>query len=167
MLSRFLEDAQTFRGIDAADVPDMHLQTAAGERVYLCVQGAMLIETHDHSGPPSVSAIPRTIDRGEFVVTGTRAAFTGTKQIRQWLWSELIEIEHAGGAPWTSIAVSNRQKTFGVRYNKEHQDEIRFSIELAVATAQGTREFLIHTLKDELSSARPGVPRSEGASAHL
>jgi hypothetical protein len=166
-LSRFLEDAQTFRGLEPGDVPDMHVQTTAGERVYLCVQGAMLTEPQGEPEQQSTESSPRTIDQGELVVTSTRAVFTGTKQVRQWLWSQLGSIEHADAGPWTSITVTNRNKTFGIRYNKEHQDEIRFIIELAVATAQGTRDFLIHTLKDELSVTRTQLLASEGASARL
>jgi hypothetical protein len=166
-LSRFLEDAQTFRGLDAVDVPGMHVQTTAGERVYLCVQGAMLTEPRGEPAQESRESPPRTIDQGEFVVTSTRAVFTGTKQVRQWLWSQLVSIEHSEAGPWTSIAVTNRSKVFGIRYNKEHQDEIRFIIELAVATAQGTRDFLIHTLKDELSAARTQMLSSDAASARL
>jgi hypothetical protein len=166
-LSHFLEDAQTFKGVEPADVPDMHLQTIAGERIYLCVQGAMLIEPPGEPGQPSGEQLPRTIDQGEFVVTSTRAVFTGTKQVRQWQWSQLNGIEHADAGPWTSIAVTSRQKTFGIRYNKEHQDEIRFIIELAVATAQGTRDFLIHTLKDELLATRTHLMTPDGAPAHF
>jgi hypothetical protein len=153
-LRRFLEDAQTFRGVEPAAVSGLHLQTTAGERVYLCVQGATLIASPDDSGP--VGMAPRAIDQGEFVVTSTRAAFTGTNQVRQWAWSQLVGIEHASSGPWTSIDVANRRRSFGVRYDKKHQDEIRFSIELAVAAAQGTREHLIHALVDELSASGPG-----------
>jgi len=166
-LSGFLEDAQTFKGLEPDDLPDMHVQTTTGERVYLCVQGAMLIEPRSEPGQPSGELLPRTIDQGELVVTSTRAVFTGTKQVRQWLWSQLGSIEHADAGPWTSIAVTNRNKTFGIRYTKEHQDEIRFIIELAVATAQGTRDFLIHTLKDQISVARTQLLASEGAAARL
>jgi len=166
-LSRFLEDAQTFRGLEPGDVSGMHVQTTAGERVYLCVQGAMLTEPRREPAQDSRESTPRTIDQGELVVTSTRAVFTGTKQVRQWLWSQLGSIEHADAGPWTSISVTNRSKLFGIRYNKEHQDEIRFIIELAVATAQGTRDFLIHTLKDELSATRTRMLSSEGASAPL
>jgi hypothetical protein len=164
-LSGFLEDAQTFKGLDPADVPGMHLQPTAGERVYLCVQGAILVEPRN---PDATRADlpPRTIDQGELVVTSTRAVFTGTKQVRQWLWSQLGTIEHAENGPWTSITVNNRNRNFGIRYNREFQDEIRFIIELAVATAQGTRGFLVHTLKDELNVTRGQLLRSEDASAH-
>ena len=164
-LSGFLDDAQTFKGLDPADVPDAHLQPTAGERIYLCVQGATLIEPRNPDATrPDLP--PRTIDQGELVVTNMRAVFTGTKQVRQWLWSQLGAIEHAENGPWTSITVTNRNRAFGIRYNKEHQDEIRFIIELAVATAQGTRDFLVHTLKDELNVARRQRLPSEDASAH-
>jgi hypothetical protein len=144
----------------------MHVQTSAAERIYLCVQGAMLIEPAAEPAQSSNAPLPRTIDQGELVVTSTRAVFTGTKQVRQWVWSQLGGIEHAEHGAWTVITVTNRPRTFGIRYDKEHQDEIRFMIELAVATAQGTRDVLIHTLKDELSTTRTQLQASEGASAH-
>ena len=100
-LHRFLEDAQTFDGVDPADVSGMHSRIRADERVFLCVQGATLI------APPNDTRTqgPQPIDQGEFVVTTARAIFTGTKQIRQWSWAQLVDIEHSDRGAWTSIQV--------------------------------------------------------------
>jgi hypothetical protein len=154
-LARFLEDAQTFNGVPAEDVPGMHSRIRADERVFLCVQGASLIT------PPSdrEAKAPRPIDYGELVVTNVRALFTGTKQIRQWGWAQLVDIEHSEAQPWSSIQVSDRSRTFGVLYDKDNQDEIRFSIELAVAIVQGKRNALIHLLSDELRATQAGISR--------
>ncbi|MGO9875356.1 MAG: hypothetical protein ACLPVY_16325 [Acidimicrobiia bacterium] len=159
-LHRFLQDAQTFDGVDAADVPGMHSRIRDDERVFLCVQGASLI-----APPTNADAqTPRPIDQGELVVTTARAVFTGTKQIRQWSWSQLVDIEHADRGPWTSIRVSDRPRTFGVLYDKDHQDEIRFNIELAVAIVQGKRNALIDLLSDELRATQVGAPEARDAS---
>jgi len=149
-LHRFLEDAQTFDGVDPADVSGIHSRIRADERVFLCVQGATLIAPPNDAGAQG----PRPIDQGEFVVTTARAVFTGTKQIRQWSWAQLVDIEHSDRGPWTSIQVSDRPRTFGVLYDKDHQDEIRFNIELAVASAQGKRNALIHLLSDEIRATQ-------------
>src|SRR5690349_3850546 len=71
--------------------------------------------------------------RGTFVVTNQRAVFIGAKQTREWSWSKLLGFTHAAEAPWTAIAVSNRQKTSGVLYDTEHEDHVRFVLDLAVA----------------------------------
>jgi hypothetical protein len=159
-LHRFLEDAQTFDGVDPADVSGMHSRIRADERVFLCVQGATLIAPHD-----TATQGPRPIDQGEFVVTTARAVFTGTKQIRQWSWAQLVDIEHSDRGAWTSIQVSDRPRTFGVLYDKDHQDEIRFNIELAVAIAQGKRTALVRLLSDELRATQVSTHRSQDASA--
>jgi hypothetical protein len=148
-LQRFVDEAETFRGYDPGEVPGMRVHTSSGEGIYLCIHGAFLIEQRTLG-----EARPAPIDQGEFVVTTTRAVFMGARQVRQWPWSRLIRIEHGGAPPWSSIVVSNRKRTFGVLYDNEHRDEIRFSIDLAAATAQGTRDELIRRLTNELTAAR-------------
>lgn len=159
-LSRFLQDAQSFNGVERADVPGMHSRVRDDERVFLCVQGASLIVPPDDKSTQA----PLPIDHGEFVVTNSRALFTGTKQIRQWGWAQLVDIEHSEVAPWSSIRVSDRQRTFGVLYDKDNQDEIRFNVELAVAIAQGKRNALIHLLTDEVRAAQLGLPTPQNVS---
>jgi hypothetical protein len=164
MLRRYIEDAQTFDGVDAADVPDMRLRTNVGERVFLCVHGAVLIEPRREVGPDDPGErLPHTVDRGEFVVTDQRAMFTGAKQIRQWAWSYLVGVEHGDNAPWTWIDVSNRRKSFGVLYDYEHQEEMQFSIELAAARVQGTRQALVDRLADELRAIESEIAQTERA----
>jgi hypothetical protein len=186
-LREFLEQARTFTGAAADDVPDMHVQLHADERVFLSVEGAYLVEPRRGQGQwqgrsqgisvhvPGTKSMryrvgssrgtyvqgeekPTPIDQGEFAITTTRAIFMGPKQVREWAWSKLVGIEHADNVPWTSIAVSNRQKTSGVLYDTANEDRIRFSIDLAVATAQGTRDALVKELADELSAAQAALP---------
>jgi len=158
-LSRYLHDAQTFDGVDPAGVRGMHSRVRDDERVFLCVQGASLI-----TAPPPSAPTPRPIDHGELVITNPRALFTGTKQIRQWGWAQLVDIEHADNGSWTSIFVSDRSRAFGVLYDKGAQDEIRFNIELAVAVAQGKRDELIHVLTDQLRAAEAEIAQLPDAS---
>ena len=148
-LQRFVEEAETFTGYDAGDVPGMRVHTGSGEGIFLCIHGAFLIEQRTRG-----EAHPAPIDQGEFVVTTTRAVFMGAKQVRQWPWARLVRVEHGGSPPWSSIVVSNRKRTFGVLYDNEHRDEIRFGIDLAAATAQGTRDELVRRLTNELTAAR-------------
>jgi hypothetical protein len=100
------------------------------------------------------------IDRGELAVTSTRAVFTGSKQIRQWAWPHIIGITHAPKGAWTVLDVSSRRRQFGVLYDDENRDQIRFSIDLAAAGARGGRDDLIRRLSDEIAntvSASPGL----------
>ena len=78
----------------------------------------------------------------------------GARQVRRWGWDQLASVEHADAGPWTSIGVSNRQREFGVLYDDAHRDEIRFSIDLAIANAHGTRADLVRQLADELTEFR-------------
>jgi hypothetical protein len=79
-----------------------------------------------------------------------RAAFIGSKQTREWAWAKLIGVAHQPDAPWTAIAVSNRQKTSGVGYDNEHSGLIRFWIDLAVARATDTKAAFVATIEAEL-----------------
>ena len=144
-LRHFLESARAFNGVDASDVPGMHTRLRADERVFICTRGARLFQ---RPGLPTSAQVlrPTPIDCGELVVTSIRAVFTGTKQIRQWIWADLAGVEHADDGPWTTIEVSSRSRTFGVMYDDDHRQEIRFAIELAVADTHGTRDRLIEHL---------------------
>jgi len=182
-----VQEAQTFTGDDAASVPGLHMRAKAGERVYLCVQGAALVEPRRGPGHwegrsqgvsvrvPGTRSMryrvgasrgqyvqgaerPTPIDNGELVVTDHRAVFLGQQQTREWDWSKLLGIEHADNLPWTSIAVSNRQKTSGVLYDVANEEQIRFTLDLAVATAEGTRPQFVAELTQELESARAQLP---------
>jgi hypothetical protein len=101
---------------------------------------------------------PTQIDIGTFALTNQRATFMGAKQTREWLWAKLIGVAHQHDAPWTALAVSNRQKTSGVGYDDEHAGLIRFWIDLAVAKASGSTEGLIRELEGELAAAGGATP---------
>jgi len=75
----------------------------------------------------------------------------GATSTREWQWSKLVGITHATDAPWTAISVSNRQKTSGVLYDTAHEDELRFRLDLAIATATGTRAELVAQIEGELA----------------
>ena len=150
-LQRFLDDAETFYGLDSGSVPGLRIHVIGEERIFLCVLRASLIEMQT-----SVAELrdPVPVDEGQFVVTTTRAIFMGARQVRRWGWDQLASVEHADAGPWTSIGVSNRQREFGVRYDDAHRDEIRFSIDLAIANAHGTRPDLVRQLAEELTEFR-------------
>jgi hypothetical protein len=52
------------------------------------------------------------IDTGTALITERRAVTGGAKQTREWLWSKLVTLTHDNDAPWTEIAVENRQKVY-------------------------------------------------------
>jgi hypothetical protein len=113
---------------------------------------------------------PTPIDEGTFVVSSERAVFIGAKQTREWAWSKLLGVIHSDDAPWTSIAVSNRQKTSGVLYDKQNEEQVRFALDLAIARAEGTAASLIAQLESELSTLPappppPDVARPEISAA--
>ena len=181
MLVEQLDAAKTFMGGDISEVPGCPLQVRAGERVFLSVEGAFLVEPRRGAGhwegrsqgisvhvPGTKSMryrvganrghfmqgeeVPTPIDNGTFVITNQRAVFIGGKQTREWAWSKLLGFTHSTDAPWTAIAVSNRQKTSGVLYDKEHEDRIRFLLDLAVARFTGTTDTLIAQIEAELAT---------------
>jgi len=177
-----LEIARTFDGVVEGDGVDIPITLHKGERFFSAVTGAILIETRRGAGHwqganqgvsvrvPGTASMryrigqtkgsfvpgdesPTPIDEGTFALTNQRATFMGAKQTREWLWSKLVGVAHQPAAPWTAIAVSNRQKTSGVGYDTEHAGLIRFSIDLAVAKANDSTERLIQELEAELAAA--------------
>ena len=154
-LQAFLQDARTFHGVEAETVPGLRMRAGADELVYLCIRGIYLFETQlDLTEPEGVRQrrAPTPVDQGELAVTDRRAVFTGVKQIRQWSWPSSIGISHAERGPWTTIDVSNRRRQFGVLYDDENREQIRFSIDLAVANATGARDELVRHIESELDT---------------
>ena len=173
--------ARTYEGVAAGGSMEIPIALKRGERAFLTVTGAILIETRRGPGHwsganqgisvrvPGTKSMryrvgaskgtfvpgdesPTPIDQGSFTITTNRAAFVGSKQTREWQWSKLIGVAHQSDSPWTAIAVSNRQKTSGVGYDAEHAGLIQFWIDLAVARATGTTEAFVAGLEAELDS---------------
>jgi hypothetical protein len=186
-LESFVEQARTFEGVtgdEAAEASPLPLKR--GERLLFCGHGAALIEPRRTPGRwegrsqgisipiPGLRGmryrvgasrgtyvqgeeVPTPIDIGSFSVTTKRAVFVGPKHTREWSWGKLLGVTHAVDAPWTAISVSNRQKTSGVLYGDEHEDIVRFNIDLAVAIATEQRDNFVTELEEELAAARARV----------
>ena len=171
---------RTFEGVGPEN-EDVPIVLKKNERMFFSVSGAALIEPRREPGrwrgasqgvsirvPGTKSMryrigkskgtyeqgdeLPTPIDEGTFTLTTTRAVFAGEKQTREWSWSKLISVDHDKEQPWTALPVSNRQKTSGVYYGSEHQELIRFWIDLAVAKATGTASTLAALLEAEAAS---------------
>ncbi|HEY1738034.1 MAG TPA: hypothetical protein VGI86_04955, partial [Acidimicrobiia bacterium] len=65
-------------------------------------------------------------------------------------------------APWTIIAVSNRQKASGIGYDRDHADLCRFRLDLAYAVATNTADRLVADLEQELAAVEPHAPSAPG-----
>lgn len=183
-LTSLVEAAKEFDGVTASEMGGCAVSLKAGEKVYVQVADVALIEPRRGAGHwegrsqavsvhiPGTKSMryrvggsrghfvqgeeqPTPIDEGTFVVTSQRAVFLGSKQTREWLWSKLIGMTHGSDMPWTTIAVSNRQKTSGVYYGAAIEDTVRFRLDLAVAHANGTVEELVQQLEAELAALPP------------
>jgi len=186
-LQQFLDIALTFQGVRPEDGTPVPIALKKGERMLVSMTGAVLVEPRRQAGewkgvnqgvsvhiPGTKSMryrvggsrgtfiqgaeVPTSIDEGEFTVTNLRAVFVGAKQTREWLWSKLIAVQHQPDAPWTAIAVSNRQKTSGIAYDADHADLLRFWLDLAVARASDTADELIETIRTEIAALGPAPP---------
>jgi len=192
LLVRELDEAKNFTGFDISQVPQCPLHAHAGEQVFLDAIGAELIEPRRGPGhysgfnqgvsvhvPGTKSMryriganrgtfvqgeeVPTPIDKGTFVITDQRAVFIGNKDTREWLWSKLLGFTHATDAPWTAIAVSNRQKTSGVLYDRATEDQVRFMLDLAVARSTGDTTSLVEQIQGELAALGPEPPPAVGS----
>ncbi len=186
-LRLFLDTALTFQGVRPEDGAPVPIALKKVERMLVSMTGALLIEPRRQAGhwqgasqgvsvhiPGTKSMryrvaasrgtfvqgaeVPSPIDEGEFTVTNLRAVFVGAKQTREWSWAKLISVQHQADAPWTAIAVSNRQKTSGIAYDAGHADLIRFWLDLAVARATDTADELIATIRAEIAALNPPPP---------
>jgi len=173
--------ARTFSGVVGEEAAGCPIALKKDERMFFSVVGgALLVEPRRTAGhwegrTQSVSVhvpgtksmryrvggnrgtyvqgeeVPTPIDEGSFTITSQRAVFVGSKASREWLWSKLLGVTHASDAPWTAIAVSNRQKVSGVAVDAANIDTVRFWIDLAIANATGTRDEFVRELEDQLA----------------
>jgi hypothetical protein len=176
--------ARTFDGVTGAEANGCPIALKKDERMFFAVvSGAVLVEPrrsggHWQGGSQGVSVrvpgtksmryrvgstrgsyvqgeeTPTPVDEGSFTITNQRSVFVGTKASREWQWSKMLGVTHASDAPWTAIAVSNRQKVSGVACDAANIDTVRFWIDLAIANASGTRDELVNELETHLEEQR-------------
>ena len=185
-LSSFIEAAKAFDGFEPSLASGFVLK--AGERPFLLIRDAALIEPratpgHWKGASQGVSfrvakgvryrvgqsrgtfvpgpASPTPIDTGDALLTGRRLLFRGPKATREWLFDKMIGYAHSEDSTWTSVQVSNRQKTSGIAYGAENAQEFHFRLELALAVWRGDRGPLVAALeaqRAEHAVARPILP---------
>jgi hypothetical protein len=101
---------------------------------------------------------PAAIDSGVVTLTDKRAVFTGSLHLRTWDYTTVIGFHSNAQPPWTAIAVSDRQRVDGVRYDPGHSEEFRFALALGLARCHGATAGLIEDLRrqlEELDRERP------------
>jgi hypothetical protein len=176
----FLGRAESFAGATNAEVPTIPLQLAEGERALLVLPGVQLIEPrrlpahfmggnsgftfHVARAPGGGSAVgdedPTPIDSGVVTVTDRRAVFSGSLHARTWDYTAVIGFHSNDRPPWTAIAVSDRQRVSGIRYDAAHAEEFRFALALGLARGHQAGASLVDDLRrqlDELDRERPAV----------
>jgi hypothetical protein len=107
---------------------------------------------------PSAAAEPSPIDTGVITLTDQRAVFSGSLHLHTWDYDAVIGFYSNPEPPWTAIAVSDRQRVAGVRYDSGHSEEFRFALALGLARRHGATASLIEDLRrqvDELDRERP------------
>ena len=110
---------------------------------------------------------PTAIDRGTVLISDQRAVFAGTKASREWLYAKVIGFHHDDHLPWSAIQVSNRQKVSGFRYPEERATEVRFRLELALASFSGTREQFAASIDAQLTEAVAAEPEQPAPATAL
>jgi len=103
---------------------------------------------------------PAAIDVGTTVITSKRIVFMGSKQTREWLFSKVVGVSHSRDGQYTSVAVSNRQKTDGFSYNAANAHEAQFRLDLALTDFKGTRASVLQQLeaqRTQVLATRPQV----------
>tara|TARA_Y100000768_G_scaffold376411_1_gene348430 strand:+ start:107 stop:883 length:777 start_codon:yes stop_codon:yes gene_type:complete len=162
--------------------------TKQGEELLLVVEGAALVETRRQRGSYQGGSQglslrvakgvsyrvagyrgtyepgpeePTVIDTGVFVVSNTRAVFTGSKQNREFHWSKLIAftVETIGKERLViNLPVSNRQKVSGIGADTETIETIQERIAFGISLMQGKEDAFIQNLRDQLHQLKQNAP---------
>jgi Protein of unknown function (DUF2510) len=175
----FITRAQAFTGATNTEVPTLPLQLLEGEHALLVLPGVQLIEPRrlpghfmggnsgftfhvaraDRGSPGGADHEPTPIDTGVITVTDRRAVFSGSLHSRTWDYASVIGYHSHDDPPWTAVAVSDRQRISGVRYDTSQAEEFRFALALGLARCHRSEASLIDDLRrqlDELDRQRPG-----------
>ena len=174
----FVVRAETFVGATNAEVPTLPLALLEGERALLVLPGVGLIEPrrlpcHFMGGNGGfsfpVARAPRRgprdddptpIDTGVVTVTDRRTVFSGSLHTHTWDYASVIGFHTHAHPPWTAIAVADRQRVAGLRYDAAHAEEFRFALTLGLARSHDAVASLVDDLRrqlDELDRERPAA----------
>jgi hypothetical protein len=106
--------------------------------------------------PGTEAATP--IDSGFAVITDQRVIFNGSVRTNEWDYRKVSGLINSSDEPWTSIAVSNRQKVSGIRYDWQRADDFRFHLAWGFALFRGSTVALQESLRSQLRELgrRPG-----------
>lgn len=178
LLEGFVEDSRTNFGIDAPG-----FEEKKGEQTFAILEGVALIEPRRQPGTMQGRSsgvsfrivkgvsyrtggskgtyvqgpdVPTPIDVGTAFITNQRVVFRGDKATREWAWSKLISLDHDDALPWTSLPVSNRQKTSGLLYDEPNTPLVRFRLQQGLAHYQGRVDDLTAELQGELTKLKAG-----------
>jgi hypothetical protein len=177
-IQAFVARAENFTGATNAEVPTIPIPLGTGEHALLVLPGVQLIEPRRlpahfmggnggfsfpvvrASAPRAAGADdePAAIDTGVITLTDKRAVFSGSLHLRTWDYTTVIGFHSNPQPPWTAIAVSDRQRVDGVRYDAGHSEEFRFALALGLARCHGATASLMEDLRrqlDELDRQRP------------
>jgi hypothetical protein len=178
LLRWMVEDSESQPGVDAPG-----FEERKGERTFAILNGVALIEPRRQPGTVQGRSsgysfriakgvnyrigaskgtfvpgadVPTPIDQGTAFVTNQRVVFRGDKATREWAWSKLISLDHDDDLPWTSLPVSNRQKTSGLYYDEPNASLVRYRLQQGLAHYQGKVGALTAELKSQLAELEAG-----------
>ena len=170
----FLARVKTFAGATNADGATLPLPLLEEEHALLVLPNVQLIEprrlpslfmggdagfTFHVARGTGDDEQPTPIDTGVVTVTDQRTVFSGSLHTRTWDYSKVIGFHSNIGPPaWTAIAVSDRQRVSGVRYDIAHAEEFRFALVLGLARSSDAEDSLVEDLNsqlEELDRERP------------
>lgn len=186
-----LQDVRALLAADAAHL-DVPLILKRGERPVLVLDGVALIEPRRLPGTyqgrsqgmsfrlakgvyyrvgqsrgtyVQGAEVPTAIDHGRAVLTSQRVVFHGPKQSREWQFTKLLGVDHAGDAPWTALAVSNRQKVSGLLYPEASRALFQSRLDVALAMFQDRVPTLMAELEREYADLLAAEPPRPAAPA--
>lgn len=158
LLSTIAYETGVYRGI-SLDLP-ADLDPRPGETLYTHVAEGGLIELR---GPNA--DVPTVIGGGEIWVTSQRVIYSGA-MVREWEFAEVLAAGQApvhSGPAMTLLPSADRPRTSGISYPGAHQDSFRRRLDLAYASAAGTRQVLVDAAETDLARHVADEPAAPGS----
>jgi hypothetical protein len=100
-------------------------------------------------------------DQGTVLITTDRVIFTGGIKTQEWAFAKMLGAARSEDETDFNINVSNRQKTSGIRFNKQLGKEFNVFLALSMSAAEDGIPAVLDELREVKKNLEADEPKLE------